>query len=730
MDTAHAVLDDVVVVFRAANAALAASIAAAVAFYDTRMAEFDTGSLPVHLDAERTAHTSAIAELACATLRPAGAVQAHLDIWWGSRAIYRDMFTVGTISLEVLRTIRDHTMGAPAAIIAALEPDIVLATAHFTPTRLGKEIDRMITALDPDWDTRARTRAAAKKNVRLTRLPRGMARQSATIGARDAAELTALLDAEMGRVCGLDPRSLDTRRADAYTALFRGGHLTCLCSHPDCVDGRYPDDPGRDRTDQAEKSDQANKTDESGSSSEADTDTDTDTDTDGGGTDGGGTDGGGTDSGTDGGTDDSGTDADVAARTLAANDSGHCLCGRALPPYLGPSVSDSIRYPHGATVRPSRPLIHITADLGTVLGLHNRSAHLHGYGPLDPTTLRTLARDATWQIIFTTSRRYLDTLTDTPDPPLPPPPPEPAVHTPHCTCNCGTPPRTHDRSSSSAVRDPFADLLAAAAAEHDRHATHLPTRMSAPTRAQAADDRRRAELLHHDRGDDAPDKREDPDKHENPDDRDDTNHPDDRNDSLAANDTTDRGDGMIYDPDLLADLTEPERASTAPDLILGRTQPVPAGYLPDPPPTPPRPPAPARTAAGLAEHYRRIVADDPHHAHAEHPDGHGGHPTPPPGALTYTPGAALAMYVRAQHPTCRHPGCTVRSSRCDLDHIVEYDHHHPERGGWTIAANLAPYCRTHHNLKTSKHWHTERLAHDVIHTTDPHGNHYFHPPEL
>jgi len=206
-DPIAGLLSDTVAAHRAANAALAASITAAAHFYDTRINDtrindIDPSTIPARLDVERITHTSAIAEIAAATTRPAGTVETHLNIWWGSRPVYREMFTAGTISLEVLRTIRDHTLGAPATVIAALEPDIVTATRHFTPTRLGKEIDAMITALDPEFDTRARRRAASTtKKVRVSHLPRGMARMSAVLGARDAA---ALLDVLAGRRPG-DP---------------------------------------------------------------------------------------------------------------------------------------------------------------------------------------------------------------------------------------------------------------------------------------------------------------------------------------------------------------------------------------------------------------------------------------------------------------------------------------------------------------------------------------------
>ena len=84
------------------------------------------------------------------------------------------------------------------------------------------------------------------------------------------------------------------------------------------------------------------------------------------------------------------------------------------------------------------------------------------------------------------------------------------------------------------------------------------------------------------------------------------------------------------------------------------------------------------------------IETDPARTNAEYPDGHGGHTTPPPGALRYTPSAALAQWVRAQYPTCRFPGCAVQSSRCDLDHIVGFDHKNPEQGAGPSAAIWPP----------------------------------------
>ncbi|MGA9871608.1 MAG: DUF222 domain-containing protein [Rhodococcus sp. (in: high G+C Gram-positive bacteria)] len=673
MDRESGLLDAVVAAHRSANATLAASILALEQFYDARMAAFDTESVPRPLDAERIAHTSALAEVACACRLPAGAVEDRLKIWWGSRPAFRDMFTAGEITLEVLRTIRDHTLGAPAAVVAAIEPDIVTATAYFTPIRLGREIDRMITAHNPDWDTRARRRAASTtKKVRVTALPRGMARMAATVGAVDAAELAALIDIEVVRVCGLDPRTLDTRRSDAFLALVRGGRLTCLCAHPDCPAGEGEGRAVRDES-SAEGDEEGGAAQDNEDSARPEPKPEPDSPD----------------------APDSPPSGGAGSNPEPSRAAHSCECGRPLPAYQGSA------HP-GQTVPPTTPLINITADLETVLGLHDNNAYLHGYGTLDPATLRAMARDATWQIIFTTSRRFLDTLTDLHSDP--PDPPTPSPHSPQCTCTCGGAPRPGATAKAADVQ-PFSEYLAAAAAEHNRHISQLRTRMAAPTKAQKKDDRRRARLR----------------------------APDNVADDIPSNIPDDTDGSVTWDPDTLAATIGPEPVSEACDVVLGRTRALPAGKLPAgklPEPTSAPARRPTQTAAALAARCHRAVAADPTHAHAEYPDGHGGHPTPPPGALTYTPGAALAMWVRAHYPTCRHPGCNVPSSACDLDHLVEFDHRHPERGGWTITTNLAPYCRTHHNLKTSKHWRIERLHDDVLHTTDPHGNHYFSPPEL
>ncbi len=89
---------------------------------------------------------------------------------------------------------------------------------------------------------------------------------------------------------------------------------------------------------------------------------------------------------------------------------------------------------------------------------------------------------------------------------------------------------------------------------------------------------------------------------------------------------------------------------------------------------------------------------------------------------TYTPNAATRRLTRLTHPTCTFPACHMPAHRCDLDHNTPFD-----KGGATIAANLAPLCRKHHNLKTKGAWTLTRTA-DTIHWTSPTGHTYTTAP--
>ncbi|OZE90601.1 hypothetical protein CH302_26695 [Rhodococcus sp. 15-2388-1-1a] len=117
---------------------------------------------------------------------------------------------------------------------------------------------------------------------------------------------------------------------------------------------------------------------------------------------------------------------------------------------------------------------------------------------------------------------------------------------------------------------------------------------------------------------------------------------------------------------------------------------------------------------GLVARWLAWIAERPERARGIFPDGHGGESAPSRSAVTYRPGARVAAFVRAAYRTCTFPNCDVPASRCQIDHLVPFDHDDPERGGWTIVTNLQPVCVFHHQAKTSGAWSAVMLAGGAI----------------
>ena len=57
--------------------------------------------------------------------------------------------------------------------------------------------------------------------------------------------------------------------------------------------------------------------------------------------------------------------------------------------------------------------------------------------------------------------------------------------------------------------------------------------------------------------------------------------------------------------------------------------------------------------------------------------------------LGYEPTAKIREHVIVRDGTCVFPWCGRNARRCDVDHIVPYDHDHPDQGGPTSTDNLA-----------------------------------------
>lgn len=104
----------------------------------------------------------------------------------------------------------------------------------------------------------------------------------------------------------------------------------------------------------------------------------------------------------------------------------------------------------------------------------------------------------------------------------------------------------------------------------------------------------------------------------------------------------------------------------------------------------PIPAAMARELAGQCETWYRVLTD---------PCSGTFLPLP---ADRYAPTRAMLEHLRLRNTTCAVPGCTRPTSwASEADHIEEYDHEDPERGGLTEIENLHLLCWQHHRAKTS-----------------------------
>lgn len=73
-------------------------------------------------------------------------------------------------------------------------------------------------------------------------------------------------------------------------------------------------------------------------------------------------------------------------------------------------------------------------------------------------------------------------------------------------------------------------------------------------------------------------------------------------------------------------------------------------------------------------------------------------------AKTYRIPNDVRKTLIAQWAICTVPGCSRRAEKAEIDHVIPFDHDHPEQGGLTRFMNLHPLCRKHHAVKTARNY--------------------------
>lgn len=79
-------------------------------------------------------------------------------------------------------------------------------------------------------------------------------------------------------------------------------------------------------------------------------------------------------------------------------------------------------------------------------------------------------------------------------------------------------------------------------------------------------------------------------------------------------------------------------------------------------------------------------------------------------AQGYRPTQSQVAFVVGRDGSCMFPGCAVSADRCQLDHVVAYNHADPAAGGPTDTENLHALCQRHHNVKTDGHFEVIRFS--------------------
>lgn len=90
-------------------------------------------------------------------------------------------------------------------------------------------------------------------------------------------------------------------------------------------------------------------------------------------------------------------------------------------------------------------------------------------------------------------------------------------------------------------------------------------------------------------------------------------------------------------------------------------------------------------------------------------------------AANYSIPASLRLPLAAKWRSCTAPGCIRRSETSEVDHIIAFDHEHPDKGGLTTFMNVHNLCKAHHQAKTDKKYSVRMTSDGSVEYVFKHG---------
>ena len=345
------------------------------------------------------------------------------------------------------------------------------------------------------------------------------------------------------------------------------------------------------------------------------------------------------------------------------------------------------------------PLTMVTVDIATLIGLLANPAYLAGHGSIDPDLARELARNSQWQILLTeavtlaeklglavqnpetgeweqrsaeTTAEPSATEPDVTQPNAEPNPAKPDTRVSRTDTGTGTGPGTATNTAAPLPSIPPPSVPPPSLPDPGPHPGAGPGRGSGSGSGSVA-----AES--HSTPDPTPPE---------PTEYDETQHRQRRRSALASS-------AALFCTD--TPVGRGTRHSSALDLS--------SAFRPNNPTLRPAGCTAQRTSSGiylgnasLAAALEAAIAADPTLGKSVARDPLTDR------ALIYRPDALTTAAVRLRDRHCRFPGCHRPAERCQLGHIIAFDHANPLGGGWTTVNNLQCLCEYHHSVKTAGYW--------------------------